>query len=121
MTRLGRAATRIPIDPDQPLPPAPESYVLICPTYADGAGKGAVPHQVIRFLNDPVRRARLRGVIGSGNRNFGTTYALSGRIIAEKCKVPLLYSFELAGTDTDIARVRAGLEAFGRQECSTPT
>lgn len=98
--------------PDKP-------FVLICPTYADGEGRGAVPKQVIHFLNDPARRTRLAGVIGTGNRNFGATYALAGRIISQKCKVPLLYTFELAGTETDIARVRAGLKILGRKTCST--
>jgi len=82
-------------------------------------GQGAVPKQVIRFLNAPTRRARIVGVIASGNRNFGATYALAGRIIATKCNVPLLYRFELAGTPTDIARTRAGLETLGRELCST--
>lgn len=95
--------------------------MLICPTYADGKGRGAVPKQVIRFLNNPAHRARLLGVVGTGNRNFGATYALSGRIIADKCKVPQLYSFELAGTDTDIARLRQGLTKLGEQVCSTMT
>lgn len=112
-------ATRIPIDPDAPFFAPDTPFVLICPTYADGEGRGAVPRQVIRFLNDPDRRARLRGVIATGNRNFGATFALSGRIIAEKCKVPLLYTFELAGTETDITRVRAGLEKLGGHLCST--
>lgn len=93
--------------------------MLICPTYADGEGRGAVPNQVIQFLNDPAHREWIIGVIGTGNRNFGATYALSGRIIADKCKVPLLYSFELAGTETDIIRVRAGLEKLGEHQCST--
>ncbi|MEQ9694386.1 class Ib ribonucleoside-diphosphate reductase assembly flavoprotein NrdI [Shimia sp. SDUM112013] len=119
VSRLGLPASRIPIDAEAPLPDPGTSYVLICPTYADGAGRGAVPKQVIRFLNDSARRSRLAGVIGAGNRNFGATYALSGRIISEKCKVPLLYSFELAGTDTDITRVRAGLEKLGDNLCST--
>lgn len=102
-----------------PLPEPGEPFVLICPTYADGEGRGAVPKQVIRFLNDPDRRAGIVGVIGAGNRNFGATYALAGRIIAQKCNVPLLYSFELSGTETDIARVRAGLAKLGRHQCST--
>lgn len=121
VTRLGLPAARIPVDTQAPLPDPVEPFVLICPTYADGEGRGAVPKQVIRFLNDPDRRALLFGVIGTGNRNFGATYALSGRIIAEKCKVPQLYSFELAGTETDIARVRAGLEKLGEDLCSTAT
>jgi protein involved in ribonucleotide reduction len=110
---------RIPISTDEPLPQPDGPFVLVCPTYADGEGRGAVPKQVIHFLNDPVRREHLVGVIGTGNRNFGATYALSGRIIAEKCKVPLLYTFELAGTSTDVTRVRTGLETLGRELCST--
>lgn len=118
VSQLGRAALRIPPG-DGPLPDPAGPFVLICPTYADGQGRGAVPKPVIRFLNDPARRARLQGVIATGNRNFGATYALAGRIIADKCQVPLLYSLELAGTPTDITRVRAGLETMERTACST--
>jgi protein involved in ribonucleotide reduction len=61
----------------------------------------------------------LRGVIGAGNRNFGATFALSGDVIAAKCNVPVLYRFEMAGTETDIARIRVGLDKLWRAECST--
>lgn len=118
--RLALPALRIPIRADQPQPEPQLPFVLICPTYADGEGRGAVPKQVIAFLNAPTRRALLRGVIGSGNRNFGATYALSARVIAQKCAVPVLASFELAGTDTDIARIRDGLTQFWRAQCLTP-
>lgn len=108
---LGLPAQRIPISgEEQPNPVEP--YVLISPTYADGEGRGAVPKQVIRFLNDPARRALLRGVIACGNRNFGATFALAGTVISQKCNVPVLDRIELAGTETDIARVRAGLNQF---------
>ena len=118
ISRLGFPASRISVEEDQhPTPQSP--FVLICPTYADGEGRGSVPKPVINFLNNPANRALIIGVIGAGNRNFGETYALAGRIIAKKCNVPLLYTFELAGTDTDIARVRAGLEKLGREQCST--
>ena len=96
-----------------------QPYVLICPTYADGEGRGAVPKPVIHFLNDPARRGLIEEVIGAGNRNFGDTFALAGRIIAQKCNVPLLATFELAGTETDITRIRAGLERLRRDACST--
>ncbi|MFD1882268.1 class Ib ribonucleoside-diphosphate reductase assembly flavoprotein NrdI [Paracoccus pacificus] len=116
---LDLPAQRLPIDPDQPMPMPGGPYVLITPTYADGEGRGAVPKQVIRFLNNPDRRAGLRGVIAGGNRNFGATYGLAARVISEKCNVPVLYRFELAGTETDIARVRAGLAKFWGTECLT--
>ena len=117
---LGLPAERIPIRPADPMPTPAAPFVLISPTFADGRGKGAVPKQVITFLNDPARRALIRGVIAGGNRNFGETYALAGKVIAAKCNIPVLYSFELAGTETDIARVRAGLDRFWGTECLTP-
>ncbi|WP_238370552.1 class Ib ribonucleoside-diphosphate reductase assembly flavoprotein NrdI [Heliomarina baculiformis] len=120
MEKLDLAADRIPIDETEAFPDIRAPYVLICPTYADAHGRGAVHRQVIRFLNAPERRALLRGVIAGGNRNFGATFAQAGDVIARKCNVPVLYRFELAGTDTDIARVQAGLETFWGQECSIP-
>lgn len=119
VARLGWPAGRIPLSPRDAMPAPVLPYVLICPTYADGTGRGAVPKQVIRFLNDPGRRGLLRGVIAAGNRNFGATYALAGRVISDKCNVPVLYRFELAGTDLDISRVRAGLHEFWGTECLT--
>lgn len=110
--RLGLPATRLPQDADAALPVITAPFVLICPTYADGLGRGAVPKQVIRFLNIEANRRLLRGVIASGNRNFGDKFALSGRIIADKCGVPLLFRFELAGTDQETARIRDGLARF---------
>lgn len=116
--RLGLPAHRI-AGRDSLRPPGEGRFVLICPSYSDGEGRGAVPKPVIAALNDPGIRARLAGVIGAGNRNFGTFFGHAGRVIADKCQVPLLYRFELAGTETDIARVRAGLDTFWRAECST--
>ncbi|MBD9525649.1 class Ib ribonucleoside-diphosphate reductase assembly flavoprotein NrdI [Paracoccus sp. PAR01] len=119
VARLGLQADRIPVSPADAMPEPAAPFVLICPTYADGEGRGAVPKQVIHFLNDPTRRELLRGVIAAGNRNFGTTFALAGKVISDKCNVPLLYRFELAGTETDIARVLAGLDKFWGTECLT--
>ncbi len=59
-----------------------EPYILIVPSYGGGGTAGAVPRQVIRFLNDEHNRALLRGVIASGNRNFGEAYGRAGDVIA---------------------------------------
>lgn len=120
VARLGLDALRIPISPADAIPEPDRPFVLICPSFADGQGRGAVPKQVIRFLNDPARRAGLRGVIASGNRNFGAHFACAGDVIAVKCNVPVLYRFELAGTDIDMARVRTGVTKFLGAECLTP-
>lgn len=97
LAALGHTITRIPNQ--DPLPLANAPFVLITPTYSDGEGRGAVPKPVIRFLNLSQNRAWLRGVLGGGNRNFGTTYVLGAKEVARKCQVPMLYDFELSGSD----------------------
>ena len=110
--KLDVPARRIPLHAkDAPLM-AEDPYVLIVPTYGGGNGKGAVPKQVIRFLNDPDNRSLIRGVIGAGNTNFGATYGIAGDIIGAKCKVPHMYRFELFGTPDDVRVVRDGLETL---------
>ncbi|HSP75052.1 MAG TPA: class Ib ribonucleoside-diphosphate reductase assembly flavoprotein NrdI, partial [Cryobacterium sp.] len=113
--KLGRPAARIPIYArDEPLQVS-EPYVLVVPTYGGGDNKGAVPKQVIKFLNDEQNRALIRGVIGAGNTNFGTGYCLAGDIIAQKCKVPHMFRFEVFGTPDDVRIVHDGLESFWKQ------
>ncbi|MDO4888556.1 MAG: class Ib ribonucleoside-diphosphate reductase assembly flavoprotein NrdI [Actinomycetaceae bacterium] len=113
--KLGMPAERIPLLPKEDPLRVDEEYVLIVPTYGGGSHKGAVPKQVIKFLNDEHNRSLIRGVISSGNTNFGSAYGLAGEIISAKCKVPLMYRFELLGTPRDVDRVREGLEKFWQQ------
>jgi protein involved in ribonucleotide reduction len=110
--KLGLPARRIPLYArDEPLL-VTRPYVLIVPTYGGGNGMGAVPKQVIRFLNNEGNRSLIRGVVAAGNTNFGTAYGLAGDIIAAKTKVPHLYRFELFGTPDDVRIVRDGLETI---------
>ena len=78
-------------------------------------GQGAVPKQVIRFLNDEENRSLIRGVIGAGNTNFGEAYCLAGDIISAKCRVPHLYKFEVFGTEDDVRVVNEGLDSLWHQ------
>lgn len=110
VNKLNITAHRIPISPDDDMPEVREPYVLVVPTFADGEGKGAVPKQVIRFLNDEKNRAFIRGVIAGGNRNFGQYYAYAGDVIASRCHVPCLYRFELMGTEDDVVKVKNGID-----------
>lgn len=116
--RLGLPSRRIPLHLKDPELIVDEPYVLICPTYGGGASiahenSRPVPRQVIRFLNNEHNRGLIRGVIASGNTNFGSDFGLAGDVIAAKCKVPYLYRFELLGTAEDVERVREGLADYG--------
>ena len=106
---------RIPLHrQDAPLT-ASEPFVLVLPTYGAGHGEGAVPKQVIRFLNDPHNRALLRGVVAAGNTNFGTWYGIAGDIVAAKCRVPVIDRVEVFGTADDVERVQERMERLWQQ------
>ena len=118
--RLELPAARIPLRPrlDGELRVG-KPFVLVLPTYGGGEHNGAVPKQVIKFLNDPLNRGLLRGVITAGNTNFGEHYCLAGRVISAKCAVPELYRFELLGTARDVSRVQEGLGQFWQEQANT--
>ena len=103
---------RLPLRRTDPPVHVREPFVLVVPTYGGGSGHRAVPMQVKAFLNDPANRRWIRGVIGSGNANFGQAYCLAADIIAAKCAVPVLYRFELLGTPEDRQAVRRGIPGF---------
>lgn len=113
--KLGLPSQRIPLRRNDPELNVDEPYVLICPTYGGGVSVSGgnsrpVPGQVIRFLNNEGNRSLIRGVIAAGNSNFGADYCLAGKVIADKCKVPYLYRFELMGSAEDVAHVRRQLD-----------
>lgn len=122
--KLGLPAVRIPLHggphASEPALHVHEPYVLVTPTYGGGQGrdheKGAVPKQVIRFLNDEDNRKWIRGVVSAGNMNFGDSYCLAGEIISRKCRVPHLYRLEVFGTPEDVTRVSDGLEKWWKQQ-----
>lgn len=118
--KLGRDALRIPVRPADGFLRVDEPYVLMVPTYGGGNEGGAVPRQVVKFLNDERNRSLIRGVIAAGNTNFGSAYCIAGGIVAAKCDVPYLYGFELLGTAEDVLRVREGLDQFWQRQSRIP-
>lgn len=113
VTKLEMDADRLPLRRRDPHLRMTRPFVLITPTYGGGNGnRGAVPKQVIAFLNDPANRELIRGVVAAGNTNFGADYCAAGKIISAKCRVPLMYRFELLGTPRDVQQVRDGITRF---------
>lgn len=114
--KLEMPAVRIPLHSREQSLVLDEPFVLVTPTYGGGNGLGAVPKQVIRFLNDKRNRSLIRGVISAGNTNFGEAFCLAGDIISRKCTVPHLYRLEVFGTPEDVDRVSDGLERWWKQQ-----
>lgn len=114
--KLGLPAQRIPLHRGDGDLTVDEPFILVTPTYGGGQGrgeeKGAVPKQVIRFLNEERNRQNIRGVISAGNTNFGDSFGAAGDIISRKCHVPHLYRFEVFGTQEDVDRVSDGLDRW---------
>lgn len=123
--RVGLPSARIPLHRHDGELVVDEPYVLICPTYGGGVSltrknSRPVPPQVIRFLNNEHNRGLLRGVIASGNSNFGADYCRAGDVISAKCKVPYLYRFELMGGVEDVNHVRSELVSQAERLGLTP-
>ncbi|MGK3708822.1 class Ib ribonucleoside-diphosphate reductase assembly flavoprotein NrdI [Arthrobacter sp. IK3] len=128
--KLGIPAIRLPLKTKDDTVIATEPYVLVVPTYGGGGAKGAVPKQVIKFLNVESNRALIRGIIAAGNTNFHDSYCLAGDVIAAKLanddaaapsRTQVLYRFEIMGTPDDVEAVRTGLETFWNQAPSPLT
>lgn len=112
LPEAGLNVYRIPLRPKSAPLVVHEPFVIVVPTYGGGDISKALPPQVRHFLNDRGNRRLLRGVIASGNTNFGDAFCAAGDVIAAKCHVPFLYSFELTGTPEDMRKVREGLRGF---------
>lgn len=80
-------------------------YVLITPTYG-GRCEGYLCSILKEFLLHNKNLVLLRGVIGSGDRSFGKTFCLTSKLISQRYHIPLLYTYELCGTDTDVKTVK---------------
>ncbi len=112
--KLGLPNARIPKDIEDETILIDKDFVLICPSYAGGGNdkKGSVPKQVIKFLNVEQNRIHCKGVVASGNTNFGDSYCIAGDVISAKLKIPYLFSFELLGTRDDVINLRKILNQF---------
>ena len=74
-----------------------EPYIVITPTYGE-----QVANFFYEFIEFAENRALLKGVAGSGNRNFNTSFCSNSRELASKYGIPLLHCFENQGTDKDV-------------------
>ncbi len=80
--RLGLPAVRIPLNERERIQ-VDEPYILIVPSYGGGGTTGAVPRQVIRFLNDEHNRA-----FAARRYCFGVIATLVRHMAARRCDCP---------------------------------
>lgn len=114
--KLPWEAERIPLRGRDAFLEVDYDYILVLPTYGAGKPSGAVPKQVVKFLKPLKHRQHCVGIIAGGNKNFGThNFVFAGRFLEEKLGVPMLYAFEVAGTDEDVKAVTAKLGPWWKQ------
>ncbi|PCK18331.1 class Ib ribonucleoside-diphosphate reductase assembly flavoprotein NrdI [Bacillus pumilus] len=65
-------------------------------------GFGEVPKLTQIFIHN--NKDMLRGICSSGNKNWGNNFGVAADKIANQYNVPILLKFELAGTDSDVAK-----------------
>jgi protein involved in ribonucleotide reduction len=77
-------------------------YLLF--TYTDGLGN--TPQKVVDFLLNENNSIYLRGVISSGNLNFGLSFCRSADEISSKYNVPIIRKIDLRGSTEDIEEIK---------------
>jgi protein involved in ribonucleotide reduction len=85
-----------------------EDLVIHCPyllfTYTDGLGE--IPLRVDTFLNVKENQDNLKGIIVTGNINFGDLFCKAADLINQKYTVPIIRKIDLRGTDQDVLEIR---------------
>ena len=116
--KITSAGLRIPIKPSDARDfTVDREYVLVIPTYGGGSESPAIPKSVKIFLNNPTNRELLRGVIGTGNTNFGEHYCKAADMISAKTGVPIIARVEIMGTPYEVELVKERLEIlYGTQD-----
>ena len=105
--KLGMHSHRLVNDND--IYPIKEDYILILPTYNHPESLDIVE----KFIDTEDNKHFLKGVVGSGNRNFNDLFCISAKHIVKKYEVPLLHCFEFQGQERDVEIVRNEVEKLG--------
>lgn len=70
-------------------------------TYTTGIGE--VPQEVNKFVVKNL--SSIKGVIGSGNKNWGLNYCRACDLIFEKYNIKTLFKFELSANKHEVAKL----------------
>lgn len=80
-----------------PLTEVDDEYIVIAPSYDD-----EITDIISEFIDYKDNINHLVGFVGSGNMNWDTLYCFNAKDLSKKYNKPLIFTFELSGTDNDI-------------------
>lgn len=93
------------LNPMNPFINVSEPYILIVPSYDD-----PVINEAAEDFIESNDISLFKGVIGTGNLNFGQEYCFAARDIATNFNKPLLFKLEYSGTEHDVQKIIEILE-----------
>lgn len=86
------------IDYDSDLVEVDRDYIAIVPTYDDD-----ITDTFSKFIDYKDNRKYLKGFVGSGSKNFDTSYIFNAKDLSKKYDSPLIFDFEFSGDDYVLA------------------
>ena len=80
-----------------------DNYILITHT----TGKGEMPPKLVEFLKNKINAEKCLGVIGSGNKNWGSNFCKGAYLASNIVARPVYHTFELKGNESDVMKVNS--------------
>ena len=98
------------IDPTTDFKELNEPFVLITPTYEEN-----ITEPVRDFLDYGSNASNLKGIVGTGNRNFAQLFIFTARDLSRDYNVPIIYAFEFNGTPKDVSNFKKAVKKLESQ------
>lgn len=91
-----------------PLTEVNEEYIVITPSYDD-----EITDIISDFVDYKNNINHLIGFVGSGNKNWEKSYVYNAKDLSKKYNKPMIFDFELSGTDKDITDFKKEVDKLG--------
>ncbi|MGL5042830.1 MAG: class Ib ribonucleoside-diphosphate reductase assembly flavoprotein NrdI [Culicoidibacterales bacterium] len=77
-------------------------------TYTTGIGE--IPKEADLFVKN--NAAFIFGIVGSGNRNWGSAYCIAADKLSNRYGIPVLMKFEMSGRSADVKQLMERIDEF---------
>ena len=85
-----------------------EIIIKDCILFTYTTGIGEIPKEVDLFISNNLQH--IKGIVGSGNKNWGLSYCKACDLIKNQYYIPILYKFELSGNENDYLTLKEKLK-----------